>query len=72
MPIRLLPDVHPDTTGWSITVTAVRADRPRVRTRKTYVLTDRRYHEAADCARRLAHMAGLVDVMIIGVTRLVE
>lgn len=33
-----------------------------------YRLRDLRYRDAADCARRLAHMAGLVDVLIVGVT----
>lgn len=57
-----------DRPTWTIEVSGVRADTPRLRTRKAYVLTDVRYHDAADCARRLAHMAGLVDVLIVGVT----
>lgn len=56
----------PERRVWVITVTGVRASNPRLRTTKAYRLRDARYHDAADCARRLAHMAGLVAVTIIG------
>ena len=55
-------------TGWTIEVSGVRAEPPRVRERKVYRFSGLSYTEAADEAWLRAAEAGLRHVVIVGVT----
>lgn len=57
----------PGYRTWAIDVSGVRAEPPRLRVSKAYRVTAVRFDSAAGVARHLAAMAGLEQVLIVGV-----